>query len=379
MSKLTQQDLELLRDSAARFFDERSPISALRKLRDNQHEAGFDRELWNAMSALGWAGVLIDEENGGVDFGYAALGVILEESGRTLAASPLISSVLTGAPLVASGGDSTQREMTLPGVASGNLLIALAHEESSRHAPYSIATRAVENDDGYRLQGRKTFVLDGHVADRLIVVARTDGQGDDPKGISLFLVDAQQPGITTNRTTMVDGRNAATIDFDGAEVPANTIVGHAGRGAEILDPILDGARAGIAAEMLGAGQAAFDLTIEYLKIREQFGAPIGSFQALKHRAAEMYCEIELARSAIYAALEAIDDKAADTAELVCVAKAKACDMIELVSDEAVQMHGGIGMTDAADVGLFLKRARVTQQIFGDVIFHRQRFADLTGL
>lgn len=379
MGELTQEDLDLLRDSASRFFDERSPIGALRKLRDDQHEEGFDRELWREMTAMGWAGILIDEENGGVDFGYAAFGIILEQAGRTLAASPLSSTVLTCAPLISRAGDQAQRAAILPAVACGELLLALAHEESPRHAPYRIATRAVKNEHGFVLDGKKTFVLDGHIADHLIVVARSNGENDERNGISLFLIEAKLPGIKINRMTMVDGRNAAAIEFDGVQIPVTSIIGQSGSGAEILDPVLDGARAGMAAEMLGSGQEAFDLTVEYLKIREQFGAPIGSFQALKHRAAEMFCEIELARSAIYAALEALDRNAADTAELVCVAKAKACDMLELVSNEAVQMHGGIGMTDEANVGLFLKRARVTQQVFGDVIFQRERFADLIGL
>ncbi|MFP6680624.1 MAG: acyl-CoA dehydrogenase [Gammaproteobacteria bacterium] len=379
MSKLTREDLDLLRDTAARFFDEKLPIGALRKLRDEQNKTGFDRNLWREMANMGWAGILIDEDNGGIDFGYVALGIILEQSGRTLAASPLISTVLTCAPIVTAGGTDEQRQNILGGVASGDLVLALAHEEFPRHAPYRIATRAVENGKGYLIDGGKTFVLDGHVADYLILTARTAGEDDDRDGVTLFLVDARLRGINIKRTTMVDSRNAANIEFEQAQIPADSVIGSPGNGAEILDRVLDGARAGTAAEMLGIGQEAFDITTEYLKVREQFGAPIGSFQALKHRAADMYCEIELARSAVYAALTALDNDAPDTPELVCVAKAKACDMLELVSSEAIQMHGGIGMTDEADVGLFLKRARVTQQMFGDVIFHRERFADLIGL
>lgn len=379
MDRLTQEDQELLRDTARRFFDERSPIGALRHLRDDQNDVGFDRDVWREMSAMGWAGILIDETDGGVALGYRALGIILEQSGRSLAASPLVSTVLSAAPIISTGGKPEQRADTLAAVAGGDLLIALAHEESPRHAPYRISTRAIKNNDGYVVTGNKTFVLDGHVADRLLLVARTNGDDDERDGISLFLIDSALPGIQIKRTTMVDSRNAANIQFDDVQIPAGSLIGAPGDGAEILDPVLDGARAGIAAEMLGSGQEAFDITVEYLKVREQFGAPIGSFQALKHRAAEMFCEIELARSAVYAALEAIDKKACDAAELVCVAKAKACDMLELVSNEAVQMHGGIGMTDEANVGLFLKRARVAQQLFGDVVFHRQRFADLLGL
>lgn len=379
IERLTQEDRKLLRDTAARFFDERSPITALRQLRDNKDAVGFDRALWREISAMGWAGILIDENDGGVGLGYRALGVILEQSGRNLAASPLVSTVLSAAPIISSAGNPEQRAVTLSGVSNGVLVIALAHEESPRHAPYRISTKAAKTIDGYVVNGKKTFVLDGHIADRLLLVARTGGANEERDGISLFLIDSALPGINIKRTTMVDSRNAAQIQFDNVQIPTNSIIGRAGYGAEILDPVLDGARAGIASEMLGTAQETFDITIEYLKTREQFGVPIGSFQALKHRAAEMFCEIELARSAVYSALEALDQKASDAPELVCVAKAKACDMLELVSNEAVQMHGGVGMTDEVNIGLFLKRARVAQQLFGDVVFHRQRFADLIGI
>ncbi len=379
IERLTQEDRKLLRDTAARFFDERSPITALRQMRDNKDAVGFDRALWREISAMGWAGILIDENDGGIGLGYRALGIILEQSGRNLAASPLVSTVLSTAPIISSAGNPEQRADTLSGISNGVLVIGLAHEESRRHAPHRISTRAAKNIDGYMVNGKKTLVLDGHIADRLLLVARTAGENEERDGISLFLIDSALPGINIKRTTMVDSRNAAQIQFDNVQIPANSIIGRAGYGAEILDPVLDGARAGIASEMLGTAQETFDITIEYLKTREQFGAPIGSFQALKHRAAEMFCEIELARSAVYSALEALDQKASDAAELVCVAKAKACDMLELVSNEAVQMHGGVGMTDEANIGLFLKRARVAQQLFGDVVFHRQRFADLIGI
>ena len=376
MSELTAEDLELLRDTAARFFDEQMPITALRTLRDEGDETGFDRSQWYEMAEMGWAGILLDESYGGTALGYAALGVILEESGRTLAASPLVSTVLLGAQAIARAGSIAQREDLLPGVTSGTTILALAHEESTRHAPHQIATRAVKSGDNYVLKGRKIFVLDGHVADHLIVVARNNGENDDREGISLFLVAANAPGIKRNRTILVDGRNAANIEF--SDVTASAL-GTIGNGFDILEPILDGARASLAAEMLGTANEAFDQTIEYLKVREQFGAQIGSFQALKHRAAEMYCEIELTRSSAYAALAEIDANGPESAQLASIAKTKACDMLELVSSEAVQMHGGIGMTDAADAGLFLKRARVAQQIFGDALYHRDRYANLIGI
>jgi alkylation response protein AidB-like acyl-CoA dehydrogenase len=331
------------------------------------------------MAEMGWTGILIGEADGGSDFGYPALGVILEQSGRTLAASPLISTALIGAPLIAACANETPRATVLGEVIAGNCILALALDETARHTPDQITTTATADGDGFVISGEKTFVLDGHIADRLIVAARTSGDARSRDGISLFLVDPAAAGVTRRRTVMVDGRNAANITFANVAVPADALLGTRDEAGAELEPILDGARAGLAAEMLGAGLEAFDRTIDYLKVREQFGAPIGSFQALKHRAAEMFCEIELARSATYAALDAMDAHRDDTAELASLAKTKACEMLELVSNEAVQMHGGIGMTDAADIGLFLKRARVAQQCLGDALFHRNRYADLIGI
>jgi alkylation response protein AidB-like acyl-CoA dehydrogenase len=376
MTQLTNEDLELLRDTANRFFSEKLPTNSLRQLRDDRDKIGFDRSLWQEMAEMGWTGILLDEPQGGLDFGYEALGMILEQSGKTLAASPLVSTVLLGAQLVAKAGNSTQREQILAGVIKGELILALAHEESARHDPSSINTRAVKDGDNYILNGRKIFVLDGHIADRLVVVARTHGDRQDRNGVSLFIVDANSTGINRTRTIMVDGRNTANIEL--VDVKAASL-GAVGSAFGILETVLDGACAAIAAEMLGTGEEAFDRTIEYLKVREQFGAKLATFQALKHRAAEMYCEIELTRSAVYGALVALDGQDPESPQLCSIAKAKACEMLELVSNEALQMHGGIGMTDASDIGLFLKRARVAQQILGDMLYHRERFANLVGL
>jgi len=379
MQTLTTEDLELLRDTATRFFSDEMPLAQLRKLRDEQDPIGFDRGQWREMAEMGWAGILLSEDDGGIDFGYAALGTILEQSGRTLAASPLVSTALLGAPIIAALGDDEQRAEVLGEVVAGERLLALALDERARHAPDHISTTARPSGDGFVIDGRKTFVVDGHVADQLIVVARTSGELEARQGLSTFLVDTGLAGVAMRRTHMVDGRNAATVTFDDVDVDGSSLLGPLDGAAAKLEPVLDGARAGVAVEMLGAGLEAFDRTIEYLKVREQFGAPIGSFQALKHRAAEMFCEIELARSAAYAALDALDNEAAVVPELASLAKTKACEMLELVSNEAVQMHGGIGMTDAVDIGLFLKRARVAQQFLGDALYHRNRYADLIGI
>ncbi len=378
MSMTLNEEQTILKRGAAEFFRERMPVSALRALRDNDDADGFDRAAWAEMADMGWAGILVPEAYGGADFGYKGLGQVLEESGRTLAASPLLASALVGAPLIAALGNDAQKEALLGPLAAGECLLALALEEGPRHAPETIGTRAHHAGSGWVLNGSKRFVLDGHVADRLIVVARSAGDVDDRDGISLFLVPADAQGLALTRTRMVDSRNAANVSLDGVEVGEEALLGEAGAGFDALERVLDGARAGVAAEMVGGGLEAFERTMAYLRMREQFDVPIGSFQALKHRAALMFCELELARSAVIAALDALDAGRDDLAALASLAKAKACDMLELVTAEAVQMHGGIGMTDDEEIGLFLKRARIQQQIFGDAVYHRDRYATLQG-
>jgi acyl-CoA dehydrogenase len=330
------------------------------------------------MAEMGWAGVLLPETYGGVDFGYKGLGQVLEESGRTLAATPLVSTVLLSAPLVLEVGSDAQKQNILPAIVSGDLILALALEENPRHTPANTALQAEADSDGYILNGAKTFVLDGHIADQLIVVTRTSGAPSDVDGLSMFLVDGGANGLTRKRTTLVDSRNAANLTFNNVRVGPDALLGPVDRAYGALEAVLDGARIGLAAEMLGSGLEAFKRTIEYLKIREQFGVPIGSFQALKHRAALMFCELELTKSTVLEALTALDENRSDVPQLASLAKAKACEMIELVTNEAVQMHGGIGMTDEEEIGFFMKRARVAQQTFGDAGFHRDRYATLMG-
>ncbi len=378
MSMLPNEEQLLLKRSAHEFFSAKSPVQALRTLRDGPDPVGFDRALWREMAELGWAGILIPETYGGVDFGYKGLGQILEEAGRTLAASPFLSNVLLAGPLILAAGSTSQKQTLLPAIAGGELLIALALEETGRHAPSHIRTRAAATSQGYVLNGRKIFVLDGHIADQFIVVARSvDGAGA-LGGISCFLVPADAPGVVRKRTPMVDGRNAATLELVEVSVDETSRLGPLGNMAALLELTLDGARVGLAAEMLGTGLEAFERTLRYLKLRTQFGVLIGSFQALKHRAALMYCELELTTSAVLEALTALDEKRDDVPHLASLAKAKACEMLELVTSEAVQLHGGIGMTDAEEIGFFLKRARVAQQTLGDATFHRDRYAHLMG-
>ena len=380
MPMILNDEQNMLKDTAKSFCAENAPIAQLRKLRDEESADGFDRQTWAKMAELGWAGIPFPEEHGGLAFGYKGLGVVTEETGRTLAASPLYATVWVGGTILNLGGSAAQKSGVLSKVAAGELLLALALEESHRHSPYGIATSAEKTANGYTLRGSKRFVLDGHVADRLIVVARTAGAAGERDGLSLFLVDRQADSVKVTRTKMVDSRNAANIELDGAQVAADALIGEEGRGADVLDPALDIARIGIAAEMVGSAQECFDRTVAYLKEREQFGVPIGSFQALKHRAASMFCELELSKSCVLEALTALDEEraAAEVAKLASLAKAKVGETFHTVSREGIQMHGGIGMTDEFDIGFFLKRAAVAEQTFGDVNFHRNRYGDLEG-
>ena len=381
MSLVLSEDQQLLKDSAKAFVDQNAPVSVLRGLRDSKDAQGYDQNLWRQMLELGWAGMAIPEAYGGFEFGYGGLGVVLEESGRTLVSSPLIATVLLGASAINELGSDAQKSEFLSQVVSGELLLALAIDEKPHHRPCRIETSAVKSGEGYVLNGCKTFVLDGHIANKLVVVARTAGAIDDEAGLSVFLVDAAAEGVSINRSWMVDSRNSAMLSLNDVKVGADALLGAEGDAYTSLTRVLDIGRIGVAAEMLGSMQQAFEITLDYLKQREQFGVLIGSFQGLQHRAAEMYSEIELCKSAVRAALAALDDADktdADIAEFASIAKAKLSEVATLVSNEAVQMHGGIGMTDEYDIGFYMKRARVAAAFLGDALFHRERYASLNG-
>jgi len=378
MPLILSSETQMVRDTAHEFFRERAPITALRKLRDSNDPDGFSRNLWREMAELGWTGFLVPEDFGGTEFGVLGLAQVMEAAGRTLAASALVSTALVGASLLAIAGSVDQKSDHLPALVSGERLFALALEEGSRHQPYRIATQAERVGEGYRLSGQKVFVLDGHVADVLIVAARTSGDRDERDGITLFLVPGDAPGVTRQRTIMIDSRNAAQVRLDGVSVGADAVLGRIGGGADVLDRVLDRARACLGAEMLGSATEAFERTVQYLKDRKQFGVAIGSFQALKHRAAQMFCEVEVTRSAVIAACSALDENTNDAAALAVLAKGKANDTLDLCGNEGVQMHGGIGMTDEHEIGFFMKRARVARATFGDTAFCRDRYATLLG-
>jgi acyl-CoA dehydrogenase len=378
MSLALTEEQDLLQQTAREFAQSQTPVSQLRELRDNRDPRGYAPRVWKSMAEMGWAGMLVPEPFGGSGLGLAELGVVMEELGRTLAASPMLTSAVVGASFLVLGGSDVQKTHLLPRLATGDCLFALALEEDRHFSPYAIATRAEHAAGGYRLSGSKTFVLDGHVADHLIVAARSAGVPGDRDGISLFLAGRDQPGICIERTSMLDSRNAARVDFEDVVVNESTLLGNAGEGGDLLDSVLDRATGALSAEMLGTMSAAFEITVDYLKVRKQFGVPIGSFQALKHRAAQMYVDIELARSLVRDALRALDEGREDAPQVVSAAKARVSGSLVRVANEAIQLHGGIGMTDEHDIGLYLKRARVAQLTLGDERYHWSRFATLRG-
>lgn len=378
MTLVLTEDQAMFRDAVKRFASERAPVPQLRKLRDCGDATGFNREVWKQMADMGWAGVLVPEAFGGVGFGHVGAGLIAEEIGRNLSATPLLSTAVLGVTALLKAGTQAHQQALLPQVAAGDFLLALAADERGRHAPFSIATRAIGNGGRYKLSGRKIHVLDGHVADRLVVAARTSGDVDSRDGISLFLVDPKASGITITRTSNVDSRNAAVVELRDVPVSSDDMLGALDKGRPVLESVLDVGRAVLAAELLGVAAESFERTLGYLREREQFGVKIGSFQALQHRAAHLFCEIELVRSVVLHALQALDTAAPNTATLVCLAKAKAGDIARIATNEAVQMHGGIGMTDEFDLGFFMKRARAAGETFGDTYYHTDKFAQLAG-
>ncbi len=377
MAALTEEQ-SMIRDQAKSWMSEKAPVQVFRKMRDSGSELGFDEQTWAGMVEMGWPGIIIPEAYGGSDLGYETFGLVLEEVGRQLTASPLFASALVGASAIVLAGSEAQKQAILPGIANGKQIVTLALEEGPRHNPVNTALAAKASGDGYVLNGAKTFVHEGMTANRFIVVARTSGEKGDSDGLSLFLVPADAKGVSRTRLNTVDSRGYANVVFDGVSVAADAVLGEVDKASAPLEQILDRARAGLAAEMLGTAAQSFDMTLEYLKTRVQFGQVIGSFQALGHRAADLFSAMELSRSCMEAALQAIDKDADNVAEMVSLSKCRVGDFLHEMSNQLIQIHGGIGMTDEFDAGLYLKRARVLETAFGNQAYHRDRFARLQG-
>jgi alkylation response protein AidB-like acyl-CoA dehydrogenase len=366
----------MLRDNARGFLSKKAPIAHLRQLRDTHDADGFSRPLWKDFVEMGWAGILVPQNYGGLALGHVEAGVVMEELGRTLTPSPFLSTAILAANALARAGNEKQKIEYLSRIVAGDLIGTLAVDESAKHRPEKTAMVATRSGSGFILNGVKTFVLDGHVANLFVVAARTAGSPGETKGVTLFLVDSTAKGIRAERTPMVDTHNAARVTFENVNVPADNVLGEVDAGWVTLEGTLNVGRAAVAAELMGAADEAFTRTVGYLRERKQFGRLIGEFQALQHRAANLYCELEVSRSAVLKALQMLDEAFESAGAIVSVAKAKAGQSATLAVQEAVQMHGGIGMTDEFDVGLFMKRVRVGQELFGDANFHADRLARL---
>ena len=378
MKLILTEEQEFLRDTAKNFAQERTPVAHFRALRDSNDQNLWDKDIWQEMVNLGWSGILIPEEFGGSNFGVAGISVILQECGKTLTPSPLFSTGVLGAYAISNFGTHEQKEQYLPKIVNGEITTALAVDESSHHDPSKTSLTAEKKDDKYILNGKKTFVIDGASADVLIVLARTSGNSGELAGLTLFIIDSNADGIDKTKLDMADSRNYANINFNDVKCSNQDILGALESGGETVESILDIGRIAISAEMLGNAESAFETTIEYLKQRKQFGVLIGTFQALQHRAAAMFCEIELTKSAIMAAVHGADERSNELQRLSSLAKTIAGETLHLVSNEAIQMHGGIGVTDEYDLGFFIKRSRVAEQIFGSSTYHTERYANLSG-
>ena len=378
MALVLNEEQSMLRDSARGIISDKAPVAHLRKLRDTRDETGFSRDLWKTFAEMGFAGLLVPEEFGGSGLGYVEAGVVMEEIGHTLMPSPFLSTGVVAAAALTRGGNGAQKSEYLTKIAKGDLIASLAVDEGAKHRPAKTAMKAVRSGNGFKLKGAKAFVVDGHASDLVIVAARTAGESGDREGLTLFLVNPKSKGIEIERTAMVDAHNAARIVFNDAEVTADGVLGEVDQGGVLLEGILNVGRAAVASEMVGVSEEAFTRTVTYLKERKQFGKLIGEFQALQHRAAHLYTEIEITKAAVMKALQTLDSDFDAAGAAVAVAKAKAGTTTTLAVQEAVQMHGGVGMTDAFDIGFFMKRARVCQELFGDSAYHAEQLARMKG-
>jgi alkylation response protein AidB-like acyl-CoA dehydrogenase len=373
MALVLNEEQSMLRDSARGVISDKAPVSHLRQLRDAKDATGFSRDLWRTFAEMGFSGLLVPENFGGSGLGCVEAGVVMEEIGRSLMPSPFLSTAVLAASAL-SRGSAAQKSEHRPKIADGSLLAALAIDEGAKHRPLQTKMQAVRSGNGFKLNGAKAFVVDGHTADLLIVAARTAGSAGERDGLTLFLVDPKARGIETERTAMVDSHNAARIVFDNVEVNADGVLGEVDQGGVLLERVLNIGRGAVASEMVGVSEEVFNRTVGYLKERKQFGRLIGEFQALQHRAAQLYIEIEITRAAVLKALQTLDGDFENAAAAVAVAKARAGSTATLAVQEGVQMHGGMGMTDQFDIGFFMKRARVCQELFGDSNFHADQLA-----
>lgn len=378
MTLILTEEQTMLLESARDFLSAEGPVSQLRQLRDTADVIGFSTALWKQFAEMGFSGVLVPEALGGMGLGHVEAGIVIAQIGHNLSASPFLASNVVATTALLHAGNPTQQALWLPRLASGAAIATLAVDEHTKHRPSHIALSATPTAHGFILEGSKTFVLESHVAELLIVAARRAGEVDDLEGITLFLVDAKADGVEIERTVMADAHNAGRIRFNQVKVNSEAVLGPVDGGWATLSAALNAGRAAAAAELLGVADEAFTRTLQYLKERKQFDRLIGEFQGLQHRAAQLYCELEITRAAVAAALTQLDADEATASEAVSIAKARAGRTATLAVQEAVQMHGGMGMTDEFDIGFFMKRARVLQELFGDANFHLNQLAQMRG-
>ena len=371
------EDQAMLADTARPFLAEHAPVGHMRALRDADDPTGFSRELWKSFADMGFTGVTVDEADGGLGLGQVEAGIILEEIGRNLSPSPFLSTSVGAVAALKSAGRA-QRERWLPGIVAGEVVAALAIDEGARHRPASTALKAERSGNGFRLTGEKRFVTHGHVADLILVAARTAGAPGETDGITLFAVEKDGDGLTATPERLADSSLAARLKLDGVEVDADAAIGEIDGGWAALERMLGAVRAGASAELLGVGGGAMAMTVDYLKSRKQFGVLIGGFQALQHRAAHLYSEMEVARAAVLKAQQLLDAGSPEALRATHVAKAMSGLAATLAVQEGVQMHGGIGMTDEYDIGFYMKRERVLAEMFGDTDFHADQLARMSG-
>ncbi|ETW93488.1 MAG: hypothetical protein ETSY1_39000 [Candidatus Entotheonella factor] len=379
MELALNDDQTMVAQTAAAFIAEHASIARLRQLRDIQDERGYSLDVYRQMADLGWTAMPFTEADGGLEMGLAGTILVTEAMGRALAPEPLISSIVLAGRAVAKGGSDDLKQAWLGPAIEGEKVLALAYQErGARYNLHHCQTQAVRTDAGYVLNGEKVLVAAGPLAEAFVVVARTQGAATDAAGLTLLLIPADAPGLHVTRQWLVDSSSAAMVAFSDVRVGEEAVVGHPDDALPLLEEVIDGGTVALCGEMLGGMCEAFDRTMAYLKERKQFEAVLGSFQALKHRAAYLFIETELARSATMAAARAMDAGEANAKALVSVAKARCSDAYVKIANEAVQMHGGIGMTDEHEIGFFLKRARASEMTFGDAAYHRNRYAALNG-
>jgi alkylation response protein AidB-like acyl-CoA dehydrogenase len=369
------EDQKLLVETVQKFAKNESPVSRLRRLRDG--DRGWENQVWKQMGELGWLGVMFPESAGGLGMSFVEAGLILEQLGITLVPEPYIPLIVAGAALVQAGNEEQQQRFLAPALAGDESLAFAYVEEQSRHVAHDLETRADKTGGGWRLFGKKRFVLNGHAADHVVVTARTGGGKRDRDGVSLFVIDPGLAGVRLRKLSLMDGKKGALIELDGVELGADRMLGAEGRAAAVVDHVLDYGAAAAVCEGSGIMQTVLWMTRNYLTERKQFGAAIGTFQALQHRAVDMFVETELAKSAAILAMLEVEQTDADRRQrAISAAKVQLAESGGFVGRQAIQLHGGIGVTDEHDVGLFFKRLHVLSTIFGDELHHTERFASL---